>query len=185
MIDKAIKRASSKDFVGCKEFVLEFRGPSRVGLIVEGLAPTLGMLGSDVGQIMRKAGCGRETGVLQMFDRLGLVTARGDDGVDLDQAEELAIECEANEVEEAGTDEDDKRVFVFLCEPQTLFQVRGALEKTGKVEVMSAETRYEPRVMAEVPGGAKRAMEELVERLKNECSSVVAVYHNCLVVKKR
>jgi len=94
-IDKAIKGFKSSNDV---EGLFELRGPGRTGLIVEMIGSNEGNMRTILNTITKKHQAAIEIGVKNMFERKGIIICAK--SISLEQAEELAIEFGAEEVEE-------------------------------------------------------------------------------------
>jgi transcriptional/translational regulatory protein YebC/TACO1 len=114
-----------------------------------------------------------------MFDRRGLVAVADQlsDGktLNLDLAEEFAIECGAEEVEELDG-EGAKKVYEFYCDHHHFRQVKGKLTGCG-CSVLTAEVRFIPREMARLNAAATSLMSDMEEKLM-ETPYVIAVHTN-------
>ena len=67
-LDKTLKRKANDDELAT-EFIWEIRGPGRVGVIVECLAKSKGLIPCKINPIMRKHGSVEERGIINMFDK--------------------------------------------------------------------------------------------------------------------
>ena len=97
-----------------------------------------------------------------------------------DQAEELAIELDAQEVIEFESDEG--KCFEFQTEPTHFLRVQDALTERG-FKVISAKVKYEPKQTIVLKPEGKEALDKMVEKLIRDCDTVTDVHHN--VVEKR
>ncbi len=115
-----------------------------------------------------------------MFVRRGVVrvSPTEESTLDKDRAEELAIECDAEDVEEFETSEGN--FFEFYCHHAHLMRVRGALAKElgelGRVE--AAEVRYDPQVTVRLGRKAGEAARALIEEIHDKVPQTLAVHHN-------
>ena len=172
-LEKAIKSASDKNVAALKEIILEVRGPQGCMILVEVLAPNKGET-RDINTILKKNLGILEQGVLNNFTRSASVVIEGTDALDLDKAEELAIEVGAEDVEQI--DSDEGVLFNITCDPNHLVAVKTGLEKNGAT-VLSAESTFVPSMTCELSGGALKSAEKLIN-LISENSVVVNVHHN-------
>ena len=67
-VDKMLKRSQINEELA-QEWIWEIRGPGRVGVIVECLAKSKGLIPVKLNPIMRKHGSEEERGIINMFDK--------------------------------------------------------------------------------------------------------------------
>ena len=65
-VDKMLKRTQINEELA-QEWIWEIRGPGRVGVIVECLAKSKGLIPVKLNPIMRKHGSEEERGIINMF----------------------------------------------------------------------------------------------------------------------
>lgn len=180
-ITNAIKRASSKDASDLQEYHFGVRGPGQCAILVEALAPNRRTVEMKLNTALRRKHGYKEDNLLSMFDPVGVVVVgKGTGGLDsLEAAEELAIECDAEEVEEAQTEEGTD-AFEFSCDSRQVQRLRGALEKAAGADlaVLAAEARYLPNSTTKLGKKTTAAVLELIEEIHEQCPQVVAVHHN-------
>jgi len=185
-IENAIKRAQNIDAV-MVESVVEVRGPGNTFIIAETFSKSTKTAEQLVQNVLKKAKAGiTEKGILNTFERRGVIIAKGNSEITLDSAEEDAIECGAEEIIEAEVpSEDGRKVFEFFCSPIDFAAVRNNLSakslKGGVAyDIISANIEY-------VPSGhyvdiesqkEEDAFRKLIDLL-NENEIVTGVYHNC------
>ncbi|TRY74985.1 hypothetical protein TCAL_12138 [Tigriopus californicus] len=180
-IDKAVAAASDKNMAQLVESWHEVRGPGRAALLIQCLAKNKRIAESAVQGVLRKRGGAFETGLTAMFDHVGEVTVQVpvQSDWDLNRAEDLAIECSAEDVTEltAAQDDPDHRYFMFACPPNQVSRLQDELTQQGQ-RVVHVESGYRPRTWSSPlsPLNAKM-LEVLISTLeKNEI--VVRVFHN-------
>lgn len=109
-----------------------------------------------------------------MFDRKGVITVEGSDDLNFEKAEDIAIECGAEEVDEARSD--TQTFFDFYCSPEDLMRVKTALTKHN-LNIKVAEIRYEPQRWTPLKGVQLGSAKKLLDAL-HDCPAVLAVHHN-------
>lgn len=170
-IDNSIKNAkNSKDQM--LEDLLELRGPGRAAILVEMMGKSRANMENILRSILKKKGGILERGLLNMFDRKGLIVATNNKS--LDEAEEDAIEAGAEEVQ---VDEDS--TFTFMCDPYDLPLVRDKLSEAA-YNINSAGVHYLPLNTVELKGRDASLLAKLIESLE-ENDFVTLVHHNAIL----
>ncbi len=95
--------------------------------------------------------------------------------LDLSKAEELAIECDAEEVEEVD-DGEGSTAFEFYAHPEGYFAVSRRLADSG-CNVLASEALYLPRNEIKLNANARGLVKNLEEKLL-EIPIVMAVHTN-------
>ncbi len=170
-IEKAIKNAKTTTGV---EAEFEVRGPGRVAIIVEMMGKTKGDCEAKLRGVCHKNRGAIEKGIFNIFDKKGLVTAEKPDDVDLDKAEEDAIEFGAEEVEIEG------KQILFICHPSSFSNVAEAV--AGKYKVIFSGIKFIPNVYAENLTRPDMAMAKGLIDALDKHEMINAVHHN-LVMK--
>lgn len=185
-IENAIKRSKNAD-AALVESILEVRGPGNTFIIIQSLAKSKTIAYQSVQSVLRKAKAGViDQKLVNLFDKRGIIWAKACRGLTLDMAEEDAIECGAEEIEEADISADENnRVFQFLCNPIDVSVVKNNLAKKTfdgltSYEIMSADIEYLPTGEYIDLDSAKEeeAFKKLISLL-NDNEFVTGVYHNC------
>ena len=162
-VEKILKRGS-RDEELCSEFVTELRGPGRVGIIVETLVKNRGLVPVKLNPIIRKHGAVEERGVLNMFDKKGVIIAPMKTGSSMDDAESDAIEAGAEEV---TLIDEDEQILEFITLDTDFVQVKGSLVKAG-YQCSQASISYIPNIEVSPSGLERKALEKLLEALMSE-----------------
>ena len=109
-----------------------------------------------------------EAGIINMFEKKGIIICQKS-GIDLEQAEELAIEFGAEEVEE------EEEVFTFYTSPLDFPEICEKLKT--KLEVIQQQIRYVPNVVLELNKRDKALLISLINTLESH-ENVLSVHHN-------
>merc|ERR1719273_1535402 len=162
-LDKTLKRSKTNEELAT-EFIFEIRGPGRAAVVVECLAKNRGLLPVKINPIMRKHGSVEEKGILNMFDKKGVIIADMKKGTSLDDAECDAIEAGAEEV---NVIDEETNTLEFITPDIDLVQVKGALVKAG-YRCEEASITYIPNVTASPNVIERKTLEKMVDILMNE-----------------
>jgi len=173
-LDKIIK--GSKTASEMSEILYEVRGPGRVGILVELLAKNKATCDIVMNTILRKHASSQERGVVNMFERKGVIIADMKKGTTFDDAESDGIEVGAEEVNLLEDDEADEKNLEFIVNPFDLAVVQGELVKAGYT-CQDVSISYIPSVLAE-PNPIERGMLEKMIIKLNEEDIVTAVHTN-------
>jgi YebC/PmpR family DNA-binding regulatory protein len=172
-IERAIKRGSGEaGGARYEEAVYEGYGPGGVAVMVEVVTDNRNRTGQEVRHAFTRLGgnLGEQGSVAWMFDRRGLILLDKPTAPDEDRLLEIILEAGADDLRDAGEQ------WEIVTEPESLQEVRGALEDAG-VQVESAELTMIPQTS--VPIGADKAGQvlRLVEALE-DLDDVQSVYAN-------
>ena len=185
-VENAIKRAKSVD-VAMVASMSEIRGPGNTFIIVETFAKSRAMAELEIKNVMKKAKAGMlDKGLLNLFERRGVILAKPLNlDVNLDNAEEDAIECGAEEIQELDVPVDEGKVFEFLCDPMDFTVVKNKLEAKSPeggagYDIISASIQYIPsgQYIDLISQKEEEAFRKLVTMLEDN-ELVTGVYHNC------
>jgi len=170
-IEKILK-TSKNNAEESSEFLFEVRGPGRVGVLVECLAKSKGVMNSKLNPILRKCASTQEMGITNMFDKKGVIVSEMKKGATFDDVETDAIEVGAEEVnllEETNTLE-------FTTSQNDLAIVSSGLAKAG-YNCKDASILYLPNVEISVSVLEARTLEKMIDLLMQE-DIVTAVHCN-------
>lgn len=185
-IENAIKRSKNAD-AALVESIHEVRGPGNTFIIIQSLSKSKTIAYQSILGVLKRAKAGIiDQKLLNLFEKRGIIWAKACRGLTLDMAEEDAIECGAEEIEEADISADENnRVFQFLCNPIDVSVVKNNLSKKTfegltSYEIMSADIEYLPTSEYIDLDSAKEeeAFKKLISLL-NDNEFVTGVYHNC------
>lgn len=172
-IERAIKRAISKDTADYKEMVYEGYGPGGVAIIVETATDNTTRTVANVRSYFNKCGgtLGTSGSVSFMFDHKSVFKTPAKEGLDV---ESLELELMDFDVDEVFVDEDN---FVNMYGPFESFgQIQSYLEENG-YEITSGEFTRIPQDSKEVTPEQKESIEKLLEKLEED-DDVTNVYNN-------
>jgi len=183
-IENAIKRSKNTD--ANAEFVFEIRGPGNTFIIVEAFAKHKKVVQTELNHSMNKARCGLiDKGLINTFERQGVIVVKAIKELTLDTAEEDAIECGAEEVEELDTSDDGSKIFQFQSSPIDFSVVKDAISVketngTPSYEILNANVNYvSVGQIVELDNKADEdAFKKLIDKL-NESEIITGIYHNC------
>jgi len=183
-IENAIKRAKTAD--ASVESLLEVRGPGNTFIIVETFAKHKKLAISEVQSKLNKARAGiLDQGMINTFERRGVIIAKASGDITLDTAEEDAIEFGAEEVMELDSTDDGSKIFQFLSSPMDFSAVKETmsgkeLKGSSTYEIISANVDYISIGNTVDLDSQKEedAFKKLIDHL-NDCTVVSGVYHNC------
>ena len=104
-----------------------------------------------------------------MFDQKGIIICAK--SISLEEAEELAIEFGAEEVEE------DEEILTFYTSPLEFPDISEKLKP--KLEIIQQQVEYVPNVQVELVKRDRALLLSLCDALKSN-SNVLAVHHNAI-----
>jgi len=173
-LEKIVKGA--KTATELSEFLYEVRGPGRVAILVELLAKNKAMCDIMMATILRKHASSQERGVVNMFQRKGVIISDIKSGTTFDDAESDGIEVGAEEVNLLEDDETNHKNLEFIVDPYDLAVVKGELVKAGYT-CQDANISYIPTVIADLNPIERNMLEKMLVKL-NEEDIVTAVHTN-------
>lgn len=172
-IERAIKRAVSKDTADYKEMVYEGYGPHGIAIVVETATDNTTRTVANVRSYFNKLGgtLGTSGCIDFLFDHKCVFKTHHTDGLDL---EELEFELIDLGVDEVFVDDDN------------LVNIYGTFESYGRIqayleehnlEIVSGEFVRIPLDTKELTSEQRETVEKLIERLEED-DDVVNVFHN-------
>ena len=171
-VERAIKRATSKDTSDYKEVVYDGKGPHGVAVVVETATdnPTRTVANLRAAFVRGKG----ELGTMGMndfrFERKCTFTVAWQDGIDMDELELELIDCDIDEV---FRDEDE---IVISADFKNYGNISKFLEEKG-LEIKSFKFERIPLTLRELSPEEHEDVNGLLERLEND-DDVVNVFHN-------
>lgn len=171
-IDRIIKKAASDDSANYESIVYEGYGPNGIAIIVEAATDSRNRTSANLRHYFDKFGgnLGTTGCVSFMFKDKGTIIIESE-GVDEEKLMEDALNAGAEDI---SADED---IFEITTAPETLDEVRDALEKVG-YSIASAEADKIPdSYMTLNDEESITKMEKLLDML-DEDEDVNNVYHN-------
>ena len=171
-VDRAIKRASSKDYTDYKEMNYEGYGPFGIAVFVETATDNTTRTVGNVRSYFNKAGGTLgTTGSLEfLFDHKCVFHILKKDGVSLDDLELELIDYGVDELEE-----DEGEVILYGDFAQNA-AIQKYLEENG-YEITSSEFVRIPNDLKGVTPEQRETIDKLIERLEED-EDVQNVFHN-------
>ena len=171
-VDRAIKRASSKDYTDYKEMNYEGYGPFGIAVFVETATDNTTRTVGNVRSYFNKAGGTLgTTGSLEfLFDHKCVFHILKKDGVSLDDLELELIDYGVDELEE-----DEGEVILYGDFAQNA-AIQKYLEENG-YEITSSEFVRIPNDLKDVTPEQRETIDKLIERLEED-EDVQNVLHN-------
>lgn len=171
-VERAIKKAVSKDFSGYKDMVYEGYGPFGIAILVETQTDNPTRTVANVRSAFnRYSGSLGTSGSLSfIFERKAVFKIKPKEGFDMDEFELEMIDFGADEFEQ----EDD--TLVIYGEPESFARIQHYLEEAGH-EIVSAEFERFPNDTKELTPEQQETINKLIERLEED-DDVSTVYHN-------
>ena len=171
-VDRAIKRASSKDYTDYKEMNYEGYGPFGIAVFVETATDNTTRTVGNVRSYFNKAGGALgTTGSLEfLFDHKCVFHILKKDGVSLDDLELELIDYGVDELEE-----DEGEVILYGDFAQNA-AIQKYLEENG-YEITSSEFVRIPNDLTDVTPEQRETIDKLIERLEED-EDVQNVFHN-------
>lgn len=171
-IERAIKRAISKDTDNYKEMVYEGYGPFGIAIVVETATDNTTRTVANVRSYFNKAGgsLGTSGSLDFIFDRKSVFKVKAKDGVDL---EELELELIDYGVDEVFQEEED---IVIYSTFESFGKVQKYLEDEG-FEILNGEFERIPVDTKEVTEEQRAAIDKLVEKFEED-DDVTNVFTN-------
>ncbi len=173
-VDRAIKKASSKDEADYKEMVYEGYGPHGIAIVVETATDNTTRTVANVRSYFnRNGGSLGTTGSLQfLFDHKCVFKISPKEGVSLD---DLELELIDYGVDELGEDEGD---IILYGEFASYSAIQKYLEENG-FEIHSAEFERIPNDMKELSEEHKAEVQKLLDKIEED-DDVQNVFHNMI-----
>lgn len=171
-VERAIKRAISKDTTDYKEVVYDGKGPHGIAIVVETATdnPTRTVANLRAAFVRGKG----ELGTMGMndflFERKCTFTVASKPDLDIDELELELIDCD---IDELFRDEDDIMIYADF---KNYGPIQKYLEDNG-YEIKSFKFERIPLTMRELTPEEQEDVNGLLERLEND-DDVVNVFHN-------
>ena len=171
-VERAIKRAVSKDTADYKEMVYEGYGPHGIAVLVETATDNTTRTVANVRSYFNKMGgtLGTSGSVSFRFDHKCVFKLAANDSIDVDELELELIDC--------GVDElfvDEGEIVIYAG-----FESYGAIQKyleDHSLEIISGEFERIPTDYKDLDEEGRASIEKLVERLEED-DDVTSVYTN-------
>jgi YebC/PmpR family DNA-binding regulatory protein len=173
-VERAIKKATSKDEADYKEMVYEGYGPNGIAIVVETATDNPTRTVANIrSYLTRHGGSLGTSGCLQfLFDHKCVFKIAPKEGVSL---EDLELELIDFGVDELVEDEDS---IILYGEFQSYSSIQKYLEENG-FEIFSAEFERIPNDMKELNEEQKAQVVKLLEKIEDD-EDVQNVFHNMI-----
>ncbi|MGC3978779.1 MAG: YebC/PmpR family DNA-binding transcriptional regulator [Paludibacteraceae bacterium] len=171
-VERAIKKATSKDEGDYKEMVYEGYGPHGIAIVVETATDNPTRTVANVRSYFNKLGgsLGTSGSVSFMFDHNCVFHVAKKDGLDLEELELEAIDYGVDEIEE---EEDGIVLYGQFASYST---IQKYLEENA-FEIHSAEFERFPQDMKELTEEQRASVIKLIDKIEED-EDVVNVFHN-------
>lgn len=173
-VERAIKKATSKDFTDYKEMNYEGYAPGGIAVFVETATDNTTRTVANVRSYFNKVGGSLgTTGSLEfLFDHKCVFKIAPKEGMSLDDLELELIDCGVDEVCE------DEDAIALYGDFQSYAAIQKYLEENG-YEIFSAESERIPNDLRPVTEEQRAVVEKLIEKLEED-EDVQNVYHNMM-----
>lgn len=171
-VDRAIKRAISKDTTNYKEMIYEGYAPFGIAVLVETMTDNTTRTVANVRSYFNKHGgsLGTSGSVCFMFDHFSVFKTPVKEGIDL---EELELELIDFGLSEMFVDEDQINIY---AEYEAYGKIQTYLEE-HELEITSGEFIRIPTEIKDVTPEQRVTIEKMLAKLDDD-DDVVNVYHN-------
>ena len=171
-VERAIKKASSKDAGDYKEVVYEGYGPFGIAIVVETATDNTTRTVANVRSYFNKAGgsLGTTGSLSFLFDHKCVFHIKPKEGVSVEDLELEMIDYGVDEVEA------DEEEIVLYGECSENNNIQQHLEEAG-YEIVSAEFERIPNDVKDVTPEQRASIEKLIERFEED-EDVQNVFHN-------
>lgn len=178
-IDKAIKRATSKDVEAYMEINYEGKGPHGVLVFVECATDNQNRTVANVKSYFNKAdGALVPNGSLEyMFNRKAVFEFDKTDDMDLEELELELIDAGLEEIEEVNIGEEEEELRVFVYGDYTQFGSLQAAIEGLNIEIKNAALKRYPTTPVEYSEEQLEEIEKMLDKLEED-DDVQAVYTN-------
>eukprot|EP00794_Sanderia_malayensis_P003418 gene3418-3909_t len=179
-IESAIKSALRAGSEARSQMLFEVRGPGKCGIILDILSPSIMRSRAEIKSLLKKHGgtLGAEGSVSFMFQHKGVVTVEGcqSNGINESEVEEAAILSGAENFY-FDSDEDQKPVIRFICDPMEVKSVAEAVMTEHSFKTIGATQEYIAVNLIELKEDAMTQADKLIDHLSNH-PDVMRVFDN-------
>ena len=171
-VERAIKKATSKDEGDYKEIVYEGYGPFGIAIVVETATDNATRTVANVRSYFNKFGgsLGTSGSLSFLFDHKSVFKIKAKEGVSLEDLELELIDYGVDELEADGEE------IVLYGEFESFSNIQKYLEENG-FEIESAEFERIPNDTKEVTEEQRASIEKLLEKFEDD-EDVQNVFHN-------
>ncbi len=171
-VERAIKKATEKDYTDFKEVLFEGYGPYGIAIVVETATDNNTRTVANVRSYFNKLGgsLGTSGSLTFLFDHKCVFKIKAKDGVSIDDLELELIDYGVDELEEDGED------IVLYGAFEENSNIQKHLEENG-FEITSTEFERIPHDVKEVTAEQRIQIEKLLEKFEDD-DDVQNVFHN-------
>src|SRR5574344_474027 len=171
-VERAIKKAVSKDFADYKDMVYEGYGPFGIAVLVETQTDNPTRTVANVRSAFNRFGgsLGTSGSLSFIFDRKSVFKIVPKEGMDIEELELEMIDYGAEEMEM------DENEIVIYGQPEDFARIQNYLEE-NQYEIVSAEFERFPNDTKELNEEQRATLDKLIEKLEDD-EDVSNVYHN-------
>jgi len=171
-VERAIKKATSKDFADYKDMVYEGYGPFGIAVLVETQTDNPTRTVANVRSALTRHGgsLGTSGSLSFIFDRKSVFKIVPKEETNIEDLELEMIDFGAEEMEM------DENEIVIYGQPEDFSRIQNYLEE-NKFEILSAEFERFPNDIKDVTPEQRAALDKLLEKLEDD-EDVSNVYHN-------
>ena len=171
-VERAIKKATSKDTEDYKEMVYEGYGPYGIAIVVETATDNTTRTVANVRSYFNKAGgsLGTSGSLDFLFERKCVFKIAKNDNIDLDELELELIDYGADEVFA------DENEIIIYGSFESFGKIQKFLEDKG-YEIISGEFERIPTDTKEVTGEQRASIDKLIEKFDDD-DDVTNVFNN-------
>lgn len=171
-VERAIKKAVSKDFADYKDMVYEGYGPFGIAILIETQTDNPTRTVANVRSALNRHGgsLGTSGSLSFIFDRKAVFKIVPKEGIDI---EELELEIIDFGVEEMEMEENE---IVIYGQPEDFSRIQNYLEE-NQYEIISADFERFPNDTKDVTAEQRVALYKLIDKLEDD-EDVSNVYHN-------
>ena len=174
-VERAIKRAVSKDFTDYKEMNYEGYGPFGIAIFVETATDNTTRTVADVRSVFNKFGgnLGTMGSLAFLFDHKCMFTFKIKDGMDM---EEFILDMIDFDIDEDYEEDEEEGTITIYGDPKSYAAIQKHLEEGG-FEDVGGEFTYIANDLKDVEPAHRETIDKMVERLE-EFDDVQTVYTN-------
>lgn len=171
-VERAIKKAVSKDFADYKDMVYEGYGPFGIAILVETQTDNPTRTVANVRSALNRFGgsLGTSGSLSFIFDRKSVFKVTPKEGVDIEEFELEIIDYGAEEIEM------DENEIVIYGQPEDFARIQNYLEE-NEYNIVSAEFERFPNDTKDIDPEQRATIDKLIEKLEDD-EDVSNVYHN-------
>jgi len=171
-VDRAIKKAISKDFADYKDMVYEGYGPFGIAILVETQTDNPTRTVANVRSALNRHGgsLGTSGSLSFIFERKSVFKVVPKEDIDIEELELEMIDCGAEEMEM------DENEIVIYGQPEDFTRIQNYLEE-NKFDIISAEFERFPNDTKDLDPEQRASVNKLIEKLEDD-EDVSNVYHN-------